>query len=92
MINANPELNVHRFELVKDDFRLRLPLNGYAIEHQSGVVEESMKMSVKEIGNSESLNAKKVGTTMQFIHTPGHTPGSQCILLNSMRLFTGGTS
>jgi glyoxylase-like metal-dependent hydrolase (beta-lactamase superfamily II) len=30
-------------------------------------------------------------TTFQFIHTPGHTPGSQCILVNNERLFTGDT-
>jgi glyoxylase-like metal-dependent hydrolase (beta-lactamase superfamily II) len=30
-------------------------------------------------------------TTIQFIHTPGHTPGSQCLLVNGRRLFTGDT-
>jgi glyoxylase-like metal-dependent hydrolase (beta-lactamase superfamily II) len=28
---------------------------------------------------------------LKFIHTPGHTPGSQCILVNNMRIFTGDT-
>ncbi|KNC84896.1 hypothetical protein SARC_02904 [Sphaeroforma arctica JP610] len=30
-------------------------------------------------------------TTMKFIHTPGHTPGSQCILVNGCRLLSGDT-
>ncbi|KAJ3189762.1 hypothetical protein HDU85_000046 [Gaertneriomyces sp. JEL0708] len=30
-------------------------------------------------------------TIMQFIHTPGHTPGSQCILVNGSRLISGDT-
>ncbi|KAJ3172741.1 hypothetical protein HK101_011139 [Irineochytrium annulatum] len=30
-------------------------------------------------------------TKFQFIHTPGHTAGSQCILVNSTRLLTGDT-
>lgn len=33
-----------------------------------------------------------IGTIrMQTIHTPGHTPGSQCILINDRRLLTGDT-
>ncbi|KAI8056253.1 beta-lactamase-like protein [Syncephalis plumigaleata] len=30
-------------------------------------------------------------TTIRFLHTPGHTPGSQCLLVNERRLFTGDT-
>ncbi|KAJ1918283.1 hypothetical protein H4219_002680 [Mycoemilia scoparia] len=30
-------------------------------------------------------------TKIQTIHTPGHTPGSQCILVNGSRLFSGDT-
>ncbi|KAJ3038721.1 hypothetical protein HDV00_000381 [Rhizophlyctis rosea] len=30
-------------------------------------------------------------TTLKFIHTPGHTPGSQCILINDSRLLSGDT-
>jgi glyoxylase-like metal-dependent hydrolase (beta-lactamase superfamily II) len=28
---------------------------------------------------------------LKFLHTPGHTPGSQCILMNDCRLFSGDT-
>lgn len=30
-------------------------------------------------------------TVIKFIHTPGHTPGSQCLLVNGNRLLTGDT-
>ncbi|RKP34573.1 beta-lactamase-like protein [Dimargaris cristalligena] len=30
-------------------------------------------------------------TSLQFLHTPGHSEGSQCILVNDGRLFTGDT-
>ncbi|KAI8319372.1 Metallo-hydrolase/oxidoreductase [Martensiomyces pterosporus] len=30
-------------------------------------------------------------TEIQFMHTPGHTPGSQCLLVNGCRLFSGDT-
>ncbi|KAJ1897854.1 hypothetical protein LPJ66_003115, partial [Kickxella alabastrina] len=30
-------------------------------------------------------------TDLHFMHTPGHTPGSQCVLVNGCRLFSGDT-
>ncbi|KAJ2882881.1 hypothetical protein FB639_002293 [Coemansia asiatica] len=30
-------------------------------------------------------------TDLRFMHTPGHTPGSQCLLVNGCRLFSGDT-
>ncbi|ORY04160.1 Metallo-hydrolase/oxidoreductase [Basidiobolus meristosporus CBS 931.73] len=35
----------------------------------------------------------KLGTDsiIRFLHTPGHTPGSQCLLVNNNRLFSGDT-
>ncbi|PIA12912.1 Metallo-hydrolase/oxidoreductase [Coemansia reversa NRRL 1564] len=30
-------------------------------------------------------------TEITFLHTPGHTPGSQCLLVNECRLFSGDT-
>ncbi|ORX79279.1 Metallo-hydrolase/oxidoreductase [Basidiobolus meristosporus CBS 931.73] len=30
-------------------------------------------------------------TQIRFLHTPGHTPGSQCLLVNERRLFSGDT-
>ncbi|KAL1918473.1 uncharacterized protein VTP21DRAFT_3133 [Calcarisporiella thermophila] len=31
------------------------------------------------------------GTVLKFLHTPGHTPGSQCVLVNGCRLLAGDT-
>jgi glyoxylase-like metal-dependent hydrolase (beta-lactamase superfamily II) len=30
-------------------------------------------------------------TCIQFLHTPGHTPGSQCVLINNSHMFSGDT-
>ena len=34
---------------------------------------------------------EQASTSLKFIHTPGHTPGSQCILLGNASLFSGDT-
>jgi glyoxylase-like metal-dependent hydrolase (beta-lactamase superfamily II) len=33
----------------------------------------------------------KLPTELKFIHTPGHSPGSQCVLINGSRLLSGDT-
>lgn len=38
---------------------------------------------------AQELNQKT--TEFEFYHTPGHTKGSQCILVNHNRLFSGDT-
>ncbi|ORX88616.1 Metallo-hydrolase/oxidoreductase [Basidiobolus meristosporus CBS 931.73] len=30
-------------------------------------------------------------TNLSFVHTPGHTPGSQCLFVNEIRLYSGDT-
>lgn len=55
------------------------------------VVEDGLEISLPMPSPNQpdtSLNPK---TTLTFIHTPGHTPGSQCILVNNCRLITGDT-
>ena len=37
------------------------------------------------------LESKIKTFEFKFIHTPGHTPGSQCIIYKDRRLFTGDT-
>ncbi|TPX32260.1 hypothetical protein SmJEL517_g04565 [Synchytrium microbalum] len=37
------------------------------------------------------LGAANATTTLQFYHTPGHTPGSQCVLVDGCRLLSGDT-
>jgi hypothetical protein len=41
--------------------------------------------------NSNSTVFDQPKIIMKFIHTPGHTPGSTCILINNTRLVTGGS-
>jgi glyoxylase-like metal-dependent hydrolase (beta-lactamase superfamily II) len=37
------------------------------------------------------LSLLQGGVRFEFYHTPGHTPGSQCLLVNGNRLFSGDT-
>ncbi|KAJ1983935.1 hypothetical protein H4R33_004572 [Dimargaris cristalligena] len=46
------------------------------------------RIQATEDGFRMTLGAR---TSLQFLHTPGHSEGSQCILVNDGRLFTGDT-
>ncbi|KAJ3073882.1 hypothetical protein HDU98_000409 [Podochytrium sp. JEL0797] len=37
------------------------------------------------------VKSAEVKTRFEFLHTPGHTPGSQCVLVNGTRLISGDT-
>lgn len=39
--------------------------------------------------SSQETTADSKLTILEFMHTPGHTPGSQCIVVNGNRLFSG---
>ncbi|KAI8800123.1 beta-lactamase-like protein [Cladochytrium replicatum] len=43
------------------------------------------------LGAGERGESEGKPTFFKFMHTPGHTPGSQCVLMNGERLFTGDT-
>ena len=49
---------------------------------------KGMKENIKKISGSEKLKIGNVEIT--FLHTPGHTPGSQCFLVND-NLISGDT-
>lgn len=37
------------------------------------------------------LGGNEEGIKLRFIHTPGHTPGAQCVMIDERRLLTGDT-
>jgi hydroxyacylglutathione hydrolase len=47
------------------------------------------KTDLVPVDSGHTLNVG--GTEIRFIHTPGHTPGSQCFLINGRRLVSGDT-
>ncbi|KAI8820668.1 beta-lactamase-like protein [Fimicolochytrium jonesii] len=54
---------------------------------------ETLVLPMSLNGESNTGGSTTVGrsTILQFIHTPGHSPGSQCILINGVRLLSGDT-
>ena len=55
---------------------------------QSGLFGFLPKENIRAVGPGDTLT---VGTTfLRFLHTPGHTPGSQCFLVDG-RLIAGDT-
>ncbi|KAI8901030.1 beta-lactamase-like protein [Globomyces pollinis-pini] len=76
IINANPEMTRSQFIPTHTGFKVTLPLR---------VAEENDPQWVQD------RNLEELETHLEFIHTPGHTMGSQCILVNGNRLFTGDT-
>lgn len=93
-IKANPELSMDRVKVIEDGYELGLPFNLPAKSwrlngsRQNLQASESVESSQESLATIRTPNTKT--TQLKFIHTPGHTPGSQCILLNDIRLFTGG--
>ncbi|KAI3658693.1 hypothetical protein MP638_004562 [Amoeboaphelidium occidentale] len=63
-------------------------------EDVAGLVRESNPgLDLERVFKTYDGFELRVGDNIniKFMHTPGHTPGSQCFLLNEDRLFTGDT-
>nr|KAJ3420466.1 hypothetical protein HK105_005643 [Polyrhizophydium stewartii] len=81
IIKTNPEMTRDRFVPTENGSSLTLPL-----------IEKGVPSLVERVA-PDSLETT-IGThvtSFTFMHTPGHTPGSQCILVNGCRLFSGDT-
>ncbi|KAJ1340396.1 hypothetical protein BSLG_004989 [Batrachochytrium salamandrivorans] len=81
IIKGNPELSPTRFHPTQDETTIQLPLTTKGFP--SPVSRVSPDSLITTIGTRI--------TEFKFMHTPGHTPGSQCILVNGNRLFSGDT-
>eukprot|EP01134_Creolimax_fragrantissima_P000642 CFRG0642T1 len=62
------------------------PIDAATLRDVNGVAEDQI---VTTTDSQEIVLGEH--TKLKFIHTPGHTPGSQSILVNDCRLFTGDT-
>ena len=58
-----------------------------------GVLESNPDINMNQVEPTSDGFELTFGRSIhiKFIHTPGHTPGSQCLLVNKMRLFSGDT-
>ncbi|TPX63717.1 hypothetical protein SpCBS45565_g06382 [Spizellomyces sp. 'palustris'] len=78
ILKANPEIPHDRFSHTEDGGTLCLPMS------------LNIGLGGTVSGQSDHVSDGR-STIIQFIHTPGHTPGSQCILINGSRLLSGDT-
>lgn len=58
-----------------------------AFQNDSGVDPSRIRPTTD--GTEMAIGNEKI--KLKFIHTPGHTPGSQCLLINGTSLLTGDT-
>ncbi len=67
-----------------DNKKLRLALGGQIVAHTLSRMGVDMKVEAGEV--------LKVGNvSIKVLHTPGHTPDSICLLVDSKKLITGDT-
>ncbi|KAJ3416048.1 hypothetical protein HDV05_003407 [Chytridiales sp. JEL 0842] len=105
VIKANPDMPRERIHPTHDGEILMLPFGG--LGSNAGLVTKEPSAvpqpNIGDIATSKTdtrdtkwkhhcppFHSKSV-TTLQIIHTPGHTAGSQCILVNNERILTGDT-
>lgn len=68
------------------------PVKVYANVHEVGGVEAVTGLSHSDLQPVEGGETLRVGDLpIQFLHTPGHTPGSQCFLVGDSGLVSGDT-
>ncbi|KAJ3016982.1 hypothetical protein HKX48_003775 [Thoreauomyces humboldtii] len=83
ILKANPEIDVTRLKGSADGETMWLPM-----ALNTGLVEGSLHKAKGSLGRT-AVDGRT--TLLQFVHTPGHSPGSQCILINGNRLLSGDT-
>lgn len=69
-----------------DDFVKKISVPVYVHEKEKGNISKNLK--IRE--TREGTTIEEAGLKISCLHTPGHTPGSQCFLIDDA-LFTGDT-
>jgi len=68
------------------------PVPVYANAHETEGVAQVTGLSTSDIKPVHGGDTLSVGDIpIRFLHTPGHTPGSQCFLVDEQRLVSGDT-
>ena len=77
----------HTRQIYRDKYFCGQP-RGLFLTHLSGIFINISAPNLTPVSGGDKIKVGKVG--VEFIHTPGHTPGSQCFLVNN-RLVSGDT-
>lgn len=73
----------HSIEGVAELMNLN-PVKVYANKHEADGVKKVTELSDSDIAKVESGDTLKIGNIeVEFLHTPGHTPGSQCFRIKN---------
>lgn len=73
----------HSIEGVAELMNLN-PVKVYANKHEADGVKKVTELSDSDIVKVESGDTLKIGNIeVEFLHTPGHTPGSQCFRIKN---------
>ena len=73
----------HSIEGVAELMNLN-PVKVYAHKHEADGVKKVTELSDSDIVKVESGDTLKIGNIeVEFLHTPGHTPGSQCFRIKN---------
>ncbi|KAI9203905.1 beta-lactamase-like protein [Polychytrium aggregatum] len=90
---ANPELKAERLIETSDDAILFLPMskNESSSDSNSNSKSGRLQLAAADTGSTATSEPHPEYISIKFIHTPGHTMGSQCVLLNQTRLLSGDT-
>jgi len=69
----------------------RLPIKAYINKHEAGFVGRVSDLPASDVVAVDAGDIVQVGKIpLTFVHTPGHTPGSQCFLVDG-NLISGDT-
>lgn len=70
----------------------RSPCRIHVNKHEADGLKRVTGVSESDLCRVEDLGELRVGKhRIEFVHTPGHTPGSQCFLVDGERLVSGDT-
>ncbi|KAJ3220503.1 hypothetical protein HK099_004241 [Clydaea vesicula] len=91
VIAGNPDISQKQIVPTTDGFEVSLPLEIKPKNHRhsfSPMIRQNTATRRNTLNSPLNFQQR---IPIKFIHTPGHSRGSQCILVNNNRLFTGDT-
>jgi len=74
------------------EFLARAAAKVYVQSHEADGLKQQTGAAESDLARVEGGSVLELdGVKIEFLHTPGHTPGSQCFLVNGQALVSGDT-